>query len=83
MSGVRFLVIECCDDYEQVLGLMVGKQLPPGGVLTWPSESKRHAFGTRADARAAIDRTEHFRLAFGLEDYPERKFCKVVPVSVP
>lgn len=84
MAGVRFIVIEHCDDYEQVLSLAVGAALPKTGILTWATGTqRRHAFGTRREARDAINRTEHYRLAFGRNDLPERKFCKVAAINTP
>ncbi len=76
-----FLVIDSADDFEQPLGLEVGKMLPPGGVLVW-TNGPRDVFQTRGDAQEAIKRTDHYRLAFARKDLPERKNCKIVPVRV-
>lgn len=75
-----FMVIESCENYEQPLGLETGEGLPEGGVLRW-TDGPRFLFPSRKEARAAITRTEHFRLAFGESGRPERKFCKVVRVE--
>lgn len=80
----EFIVFEHCDDYEQGLTLRTGKHLPPGGILDWCERKPREAvavFTSRADARAAITRTEHYRLAFGDSRLPERRYCTVVPVA--
>lgn len=78
-----FVVIESCDDYEQILGLEKGDGLPDGGVLTWAdSNSPMVAFPTRAEARAAINRTHHYVMAFNSLDAPEKKFCKVAPINI-
>lgn len=84
-KDLRYLVIERCDDYEQPLGLQIGKELPDGGVLTW-TDGPRAAFTSRDLAKQAIDRSEHYRLAFGQDDergrLPEKKFCKIIPVEL-
>lgn len=80
-----FVVVESCEDYEQTLVLREGKELPPGGILDWADRRDRDAravFATKSDARAAIERTEHYRLAYGRNDLPERKLCTVVPVRL-
>jgi hypothetical protein len=77
-----FIVVEACEDYEQVLGLDVGKDKPPGGILTWStSKAIRAIFTSRQAARQAIERTEHYRKAFGLTDLPEKKFCRIEVVA--
>lgn len=80
-----FVVVESCDDYEQALVLRAGEGMPPGGILDWAkrrSTDARAVFAERKAARAAIERTEHYRLAFGRTDLPDRKFCSVVPVAL-
>lgn len=73
-----FLVLEYADNYEQVLALDVGKDKPPGGVLTWANAKHiRCFFPTRKSAREAITRTEHYRKAFGLTTPPEAKHCRI------
>ena len=67
-------------DHEQALTLLNGKELPPGGILDWADAAPVAMFKSRADARAAIDRTEHYRLAYGRTNLPEKKQCRVVPV---
>lgn len=87
MKRIGYMVIEHADDFEQPLGLMTGKHLPPGGVLIW-TDGDRAVFPDRAAAKAAITRTDHYRLAFGdafvdgVGHLPERRFLKVVPVSL-
>ncbi len=77
-----FLVLEASEDYEQVLALDVGKDKPPGGVLTWAAgKHMRCFFPTRKSAREAIARTEHYRKAFGLATPPEAKHCRVELVA--
>lgn len=74
-----FIVIEAADDFEQPLGLETGKNLPDGGLLTW-TKGPRAIFPDRKSARDAVTRPDHYRQAFKLTEYPEAKFCKVVPV---
>jgi len=79
-----YLVMERCEDYEQVLTLRRSAEYPSDGILDWADRRDRDActvFPNRASARAAITRTEHYRLAFGRTDMPEKKFCVVVPVE--
>lgn len=81
---VGYMVFESCEDYEQGLTLRTGKHLPAEGILDWCDRKPRDPvtlFPTRADANAAIIRTEHYRLAFERGDLPERKLCVVVPLS--
>lgn len=77
----NFLVIEvsASGDYEIVLGIEIGPHLPNGGILIW-TEGVRASFPDRASARAAIDRTDHYRLAFG-KDLPQKKNCKIIPIQ--
>lgn len=75
-----FIVVESADDFEQILALQKGKGLPRSGILDWRDDGAGAVFATRADARAAINRTEHYRLAYS-EILPEKKFCRVVPVK--
>jgi len=81
MKPIGFLVMEFCEDYEQALCLVTSQTLPLGGILSW-ADSKLHRtlFESRDDAKAAITRTDHYRLAYGRNDLPEKKLCKVVPV---
>ena len=77
-----FVVIEQCEDYEQILALDVSESLPAGGILTWASGSlNRVFFPTRKTARAAIDRTEHYRLAFRRTDLPEKALCRIEVIA--
>ena len=82
-----YLVMESCLDYEQALVLRTGDGLPPGGILDWaagtPRQEPRAVFASAAQARAALTRTEHYRLAFGrtgANGLPEKAQCRVVPV---
>ena len=80
-----FVVVESCEDYEQTLVLRQGKKLPPGGILDWADRrdrDERAVFSEKAAAKAAIERTEHYRLAYGRTDLPEKKLCGVVPVQL-
>ena len=82
MKPTGYIVFETCNDYEQSLALLRGDGLPSGGVLYWREDGKPCAvFQDRASAKAAIERTEHYRLAFGRKDIPERSFCVIVPVA--
>lgn len=74
-----YMVIETCEDYEQPLGLNREAGLPDGGLLIWTA-APRAIFDSRKTAQAAIDRTDHYRQAFGSTDLPERKLCKIVGV---
>lgn len=80
MKILGYLVIEHCEDYEQPLGLYFGKDVPKEGILTW-TDGPRAVFEVRREARAAITRTDAYARAFGLKDLPEKKFCKVVPLT--
>lgn len=73
-----FVVIEAAESYEQILALDTSNGLPDGGILTWADDRKlRTFFPTRTAAREAIKRTEHYRLAFGRTDLPEKTYCRV------
>lgn len=83
MKPTGFIVIEQCEDWEQVLALIQGKNLPPGGILDWPlvePVKMRSVFASKSDARAAVERTEHYRLAYGRKDLPEKCLCRLVGV---
>lgn len=81
---IGYFVTESCGDYEQVLGMRHDDTTPPLGVLDW-THGPRALFRNRTDARSAIERTEHFRLAWnfsaGSSGLPEKKFCKIIPVA--
>jgi hypothetical protein len=80
---IGYMVFEASEDFEQALRLLHGDALPAGGILDWREGRQPAAlFPTRGDARDAITRTEYYRLAFGNNLLPERKFCKVVPVAM-
>lgn len=79
-----YVVIEHCEDFEQVLCLETGEACPEAGILTWPGEGfDRHMFPDRKSAREAIERTHHYAKAFGYTNMPDKKFCKVEPVALP
>ena len=83
-TNVRgYLVVDHAENWEQPLRLIKGDELPPDGILVWRAEPNHAAtaFATRADARAAIVRTDHYRLAFADSSIPEKRFCKIVPVE--
>lgn len=84
MNVLQFTVLEHCDEFEQFLRLRCDDKTPELGVLDWRGKSDPGAiFVTRAAARAAITRTEHYRKAFGLgETLPLAKNCKIVPVRL-
>lgn len=80
-----YLMMESCEDYEQALVLRTGPNLPPGGILDWSNGKhrmeQRAVFATAQQARAAIYRTDHYRLAFDRgHTLPEKAQCRVVPV---
>lgn len=76
-----YVVIEFCEDLEQILALYTDKDLPPGGILVWAEgRLKRTVFPDRKSARAAIERTHHYAKAFGRDDLPDRSSCKIEPV---
>lgn len=79
---IGYMVFEVSEDFEQALRLLRGDTLPADGILEWREGRQPAAlFPTRGDARDAIERTEHYRLAFDA-NLPERKFCKIVPVAM-
>lgn len=83
MKYAGYLVMESCEDFEQGLMLCTGNDLPNGGILVWPGKREpRSIFKSRPAAVAAINRTEHYRLAFGSTDLPEKRFCKIVPIEI-
>lgn len=85
MKPLGYIVVEACEDYEQVLGLKKFAGSPPGGILDWTSGT-RCMFESRQLAKEAIDRTEHYRLAFGLTGaagLPEKKLCRIHAVGQP
>ena len=77
-----YIVMESSEDYEQGLCLEVRPYFPTGGLLVWREEGKAITiFPTFAIARDAITRTEHYRLAYSASQFPEKRFCKIIPVS--
>jgi hypothetical protein len=78
-----YIVIESCDDYEQILCLQKGFDVPDEGILCWSGEGfQRHIFSSRSSARSAINRTHHYSMAYGLTNKPEKALCKVVPIEL-
>ena len=76
-----FMVVEACDDWEQVLALDESPGLPRGGVLRWAQSSfRRTLFRSRKVARKAINRTEHYRRAYEDGNCPEARLCRIEPV---
>lgn len=77
-----YVVAERCEDFEQILSLVTRPGLPPLGILEWSdNRDLRTLFETRAEARAAIVRTDHYAKAFGRQDkLPQGKDCVIVPV---
>lgn len=75
-SNKLYLVVEHCDDFEQVLAIRKKGEYPKGGILDWGQPAA--IFKTRPEAVSAINRTEHYRLAFGDATMPEKKYCKVI-----
>ena len=85
LNPCGFVVLESCDDYEQILGLDLRPQFPPGGVLRWADKGVgkgRVFFGTKSAARAAIKRTEHYRLAFGDTTLPTMAYCRIEMIAL-
>jgi len=81
MKPTGYIVVDRCEDYEQMLILCKRDGQPKEGVLDWANKEPRAIFASRADAQAAINRTEHYRLAFGCVNLPEKKYCRIVPVA--
>jgi len=84
-SNDGFLVLEACEDYEQVLSLVVKPGYPEDGILEFPDDRDiRTVFRSRKEAREAIERTTHYARAFGRYEgfnaLPCAKHCRVVPV---
>lgn len=76
-----YMVIEVCEDWELILCLQKHSHLPEEGLLYWPESGyPRQIFDTRKLAREAINRTDHYSKAFGLDTYPDKSMCKIVPV---
>jgi len=81
MKPIGYLVMEDCEDFVQPLVLMHDKRYPPEGVLDWTNKRPVTLFPSRAEAMEAVKRTEYFRLAFSLDSLPQKRFCKIVPVT--
>lgn len=77
---IGYIVFEASEDFEQSLYLDTSSDKPSGGVLDWRDGRPVRMFPNRKEASLAITRTEHYRIAFASSN-PERKFCKIVPVS--
>jgi hypothetical protein len=78
---IGFVVVENCEDFEQTLAINVGTGLPEAGVLNWREKDEpAFVFKSKPEAKAAIDRTEHYRLAFG-SSHPVKKDCKIVALE--
>ena len=79
-----YIVVESAEDFEQVLCLETGDNLPDAGILGWQNEGlTRHVFANRKLAREAINRTYHYAKAFGYTNMPERQYCKIHQVELP
>lgn len=83
MKPTGYIVMETAEDFEQGLRLVTGDKYPKDGILSWRTSNSQPVavFRTPADARAAINRTDHYRQAFGTTD-PEKRFCRVTPVRM-
>lgn len=80
-----YIVVESGNDFEQVLCLETGDDMPANGILCWPNEGfDRHVFESRKAARSAINRTYHYSVAFENRGMPDMKHCfiKVVNYNV-
>lgn len=82
MKPAGYIVMESSEDYEQALRLVTGDGLPSDGILEWRDRKAATMFTDRKAAQAAIIRTEHYRLAFGITALPEKRFCKIMPVEM-
>lgn len=84
MKTLGYVVIDACEDFEQILCLVRKPGYPPSGLLDWidsrDSSKRRTVFSTRAAARAAVERTHHYALAFGTDMLPKRGQCQIEPV---
>lgn len=79
MKIVGYIVVEHDGDFESPLDLTHENGYPREGLLEY-SDNNTHLFATRALARAAINRTEHYRLAFSDTCFPVSKYCRVIAV---
>lgn len=79
MKYAGYIVVESCEEWELPLGIVKGAALPDGGLLTW--DKPVALFPDRRSAQQAIRRTDHYRLAFDSGMYPQRAWCRVVPVT--
>jgi hypothetical protein len=75
-----WMVVEASEDFEQALGLSTGPGMPVEGVLDW-TDGEKAIFLSTKEAKAAIKRTELYRLALDTHQLPERKYCKVIRVE--
>ena len=79
-----YVVVDRCEDWEQILCLETSDYVPSEGILCWPGEGfNRHIFIDRKQAREAINRTHHYAKAFGYTNMPEKTNCKIEPVALP
>jgi len=79
-----YIVVECSEDYEQVLCLDIGHGLPEKGILSWQEGPLiRHVFPNKKEARSAINRTYHYAKAFSDKGLPEKEYCKIYPILLP
>lgn len=79
-----YIVVDQCEEWEMILCLETGEQLPEDGILCWPGDGfHRHVFSSRKEARAAINRTHHYAKSFGYTNMPEKALCKIEVVALP
>ena len=78
-----YVIIEMCDNFEQILCLVINENTPPKGLLTWSGDGfDRHVFSSRKLAREAIERTHHYAMAYEEPSMPEKKFCKIRVINI-
>lgn len=78
LGTVGYVVVEACEDFEQMLSLEFDDDKPRDGILCWRDDSHPViVFLSRRAARAAITRTHHWAIAFGNDKYPKRNYCRV------
>lgn len=80
MKIIGYMIIDKAEEWEQPLGIEYSKSYPSEGLLVW-TDGPRAVFPSRKAARKAIDRTDLYRRAFNSTSFPEKKFCKVVPLN--
>ena len=71
------------DGLGQLMTLRTGSEHPRGGIIDWCDDNEpAFVFPDRQEAKAAIERTYHYKRAFGLDgDAKAIRQLKLIPVE--